>query len=178
MGQEVWAAVEIAGEAMIAAMQDEETASRALAFDLETLAELEFGEFPKWGLTVDPDGGRPARPVDAAQAVAANSPRPNPPTRNATPQIRLSNRTMQALERIDALQLEIEDDDPGAGAKKQQIGLPEATHQISAPPMTMWELPSFSNGYKRNWNAYWPLRRRWMKSGFNYKWNASRSNRG
>ncbi len=123
MGKEVWAAVEIAGESMIAAMSDEETASRALAFDLETLAELELGQFPDWGETIDPmeDGPLgPLTPPKERRKIAKPTSQPG----GADSSNPKSSRTLQALERMDALQSEIEDDDPDAAVKKRMTSSP------------------------------------------------------
>ncbi len=132
MDKEVWVAVEIAGESMIAAMADEETASRALAFDLETLAELELGEFPEWGETVDPMEDGPLGPLVPPKHRLKQAKAPASNTKQDSAKAAAPNRAMQALERIDALRMEIEEDDPEAAAKKRLMAQPRQSSKVAA----------------------------------------------
>ncbi|QDU46732.1 hypothetical protein Mal52_52540 [Symmachiella dynata] len=132
MDKEVWVAVEIAGESMIAAMADEETASRALAFDLETLAELELGEFPEWGETVDPMEDGPLGPLVPPKHRLKQKKAPASKAKPESDKAAAPNRAMQALERIDALRMEIEEDDPEAAAKKRLMGQPRQSSKAAA----------------------------------------------
>ncbi len=114
-GEEIWTAIEAAGESMIAAMPDTETATRALAFDLETLAELDLGQFPEIGETVDPMEDGPLGSLNPPKER-----RKPEPTGAGSAASSTSDRTLQALERIDALQSEIEEEEPDPRAKQSK----------------------------------------------------------
>lgn len=130
-GEAIWSAIEVAGASAIAGATDETSTAKALAIDLENLTSLNLGVFPDLGETIDPMEDGPLGSLSSPKKIASQKPPEKTPSKETTKStansapvtdpddISALDRTRQALQRIDALQIELDDEDPAASSKSR-----------------------------------------------------------